>query len=68
MITSLVMLLVYILIIGLIVWLALYVVQTLPLPAPFGQVARVLVMVIACIVVIMLLLQIVGGLPAVNLR
>ena len=42
-------------------WLLLYVVDTLPLPPPFPQVARVVIVVIGCIFLIYLLLSIVGG-------
>lgn len=60
MITSLVYLLIYVLIIGVVLWLALYVVQQLPMPAPFAQVARVVIVVIGCLVLILLLLNFVG--------
>ena len=60
MIVSLIYLLIYILIVGIVVWLALYVVQQIPLPPPFGQVARVVIMVIGCLVLILLLLNALG--------
>lgn len=64
MISALVTLLIYLLIIGIIVWLVLFIINTIPLPPPFGQVARVIVIVIACLVVILLLLDLLGsGLP-----
>jgi hypothetical protein len=40
-----------------------YVLQILPIPAPFGQVIRVVLIVIACIWLIYLLLGLVGHAP-----
>lgn len=57
---DLISLLVTILILGLIVWLVLYVISVIPLPAPFGQVARIVVIVIACIILIKILLGLTG--------
>ena len=53
-------LLVTILIVGIIIWLLLYIINLLPLPAPFGQIARVIVIVIALIWLIRLLVSAVG--------
>jgi hypothetical protein len=60
MISSLISLLIYLLVVGIILWLALYVISVIPLPAPFAQVARVIVIVIGCLIVILLLLQLVS--------
>jgi hypothetical protein len=49
-----------IVVVGLVVWLLLYVIDLIPLPAPFGQVARVVVMVVAVIWLIKILMGI-GG-------
>jgi len=68
MIENLLTLVIYIVVLGLVVWLLLYVVSQLPLPAPFPQVARVLIVVIACICLIYLLLGLLGGVPAPRLR
>jgi hypothetical protein len=57
---DLISLLVTILIVGLVVWLLLYIISIIPLPEPFAQVARVLIIVIACIWLIKILLTI-GG-------
>lgn len=61
MIESLIYLVIYIVVLGLVCWLLLYIVEQLPLPAPFGQVARVVIIVVACLILILLLLQLVGG-------
>ena len=63
MITSLVFLLIYLIIIGVVIWLALYIISQLPMPAPFGQVARVIVVVIGCLILILLLLNFIGLMP-----
>lgn len=69
MIPGLIGLLISLLIIGIIIWLALYIVSVLPLAAPFGQVARVIIIVIGCLVLIMLLSQFAGiGGVGVHLR
>lgn len=67
MIGELITLLIYCLIIGIIIWLALYIIQTIPLPPPFAQVARVVIMVIGCLLLIVVLLQLVGGLHSLKL-
>jgi hypothetical protein len=61
MIETLLTLVIYILIIGVIFWLIDYVIQMVPLPAPFAQVVRVILAVVAVIIVILLLLRLVGG-------
>lgn len=63
MIESLISLLVYILVLGIVLWLALYIIGVIPLPEPFGQVARVVIIVIGCLILILLLLGLVDGLP-----
>jgi len=67
MISALVTLLVYILVIGLVIWLALFVLDQFPMPEPFGRVARVVIIAVGVIILILLLLDILGsgsvGLP-----
>lgn len=61
MISALVTIIIYIIILGLLYWLAMYVIDNVPMPDPIQRVARVLVVVVCVIVVILLLLQLVGG-------
>jgi hypothetical protein len=61
MISALLTLLVYLLVLGVVVWLVFYVLSMFPLPAPFDRVARVVVVVIVGIILIMLLLDLLGG-------
>jgi hypothetical protein len=67
MIETLILLVVYIVILGLVMWLLIYVVDMLPLPAPFGQVAKVVIMVVGVLILILLLLQLVGGIRPLRL-
>jgi hypothetical protein len=62
MITGLILLVVYIVVIGLIVWLLNYLVDAVPLAPPFNRVAKVVIIVVAVLIVIMLLLNFVGAL------
>lgn len=57
MIAALIYLAVYISVVGVVVWL-LYLVSTLPVPMSFAQIARVVILVVGCLIV--LLLQFVG--------
>jgi hypothetical protein len=61
MITALVYFVIYILVIGMIVWLLLYAVDAVGLPEPFHRVAKAVIIVVAIIIVILLLLQFVEG-------
>lgn len=63
MIIALVHLVIYIVIIGVIVWLLLYLVQTIPLPAPFNQIARTVIIVVGVLICILLLLQFAESVP-----
>lgn len=60
MIEGLVALVVYLCVLGLVIWLLLYIVSVLPLPPPFGQVARVVIIVVGCLILIVLLLSLIG--------
>lgn len=67
MLTSLISLVVYILVLGLIVWLLHYLIDAIPLPEPFNRVAKAILLVVSVLIVIVLLLQFAGiadgGLP-----
>ena len=60
MITALLYFVIYIVILGVVAWLLIYVVDSLPMLAPFKQIARVVITVIAVIILILLLLNLVG--------
>lgn len=61
MIASLVYLVIYLIVIGVIIWLLTYLIDVIPLPEPFNRVARIAIIVIGVLIVILLLLQFVGG-------
>jgi len=67
MITGLVTLVIYIIVVGIILWLLRYLVNTLPMDAQFQQVANVIILVVGVLILILLLLNFVGlvdgGLP-----
>lgn len=60
MIGSLITLVIYIIILGLVLGLLHYVVNSLPVFAPFRQIANIIIMVIGVIALIMILLSLVG--------
>ena len=64
MITSLIMLVVYIIVIGLVLWLLNYLIDVIPLPEPFNRVAKIAILVIGVLIIILLLLQFIGVMDA----
>ena len=60
MIGSLIVLVVYILVLGLVLWLLQYVINALPMFEPFRAIANVILVVIGVIALIFILLSIVG--------
>ena len=60
MIESLISLLIVVLVVGIIVWLALWAISELGVPDPFNRIARVLVILIACLVILYRALPLVG--------
>jgi hypothetical protein len=51
---------IYLAILGCIVWLLLYVIDTIPMPEPVRTVARVVIIVVFCLLLIKLLLVMIG--------
>lgn len=72
MIGALINLIVYVLIFGILYWLLIYVIQTVPIPEPAARIIRLAVLVVAVIVIVLLLLQLLGGggvgLPKINVQ
>lgn len=60
MISALIMMVVYLVVIGLIVWLLYYIIDSVPLAEPFNRVAKVVLLVVSVLIVILLLLNFVG--------
>lgn len=67
MIGALVSLVIYIIILGLVLWLLHYVVNALPLFAPFKSIANVIITVIGVIALIVILLGLLGETGSVRL-
>jgi hypothetical protein len=59
-------LIIVLLVIGLLVWLAFYILQQFPLPDPIGRIIRVIVVVLAVLVLIVFLLNIAGVGPGIK--
>jgi hypothetical protein len=60
MISALVTLIIYLLVLGILIWLVYYVVDAIPLPDPIGRIVKLVVVVIAALVVILMLLNLLG--------
>jgi maltodextrin utilization protein YvdJ len=63
MVEALLHLVIYLLIVGTILWLLLYLVDTLPMFAPFQKAARIVIMVIGVVILIYILLGLLGSAP-----
>jgi hypothetical protein len=54
-------------VVGLIVWLLMFLIDYVPVPAPFNRVAKIIIMVVAVLIVIFLLLGLIGEGPGLRL-
>lgn len=63
MISVLLSLLVYILVVGLIIWLALYVLDHVPVAEPFNRIARIIIIAVGVLIIIFALLSLVDSGP-----
>jgi hypothetical protein len=68
MIEALIVLTIYIIVVGLIISLLLWALQQVPLPPPFGQVARVVIVLLGALIVVYLLLGLVSDVGPVHLH
>lgn len=60
MIPALINLIIYLLVLGILLWLVYYVVDAIPLPQPLNKIVKIVVIVIVVLVLILLLLDIAG--------
>ena len=67
MIMGLVTLIIYLIIVGILIWLLYYILDAIPVPEPFNRWAKLLCIVVAVLIVIVLLLQLVGSGGNINL-
>jgi uncharacterized membrane protein len=68
MVGELIQLVIWLVIVGLILWLAWWFVGYVGLPEPFNKVARVIIGLVAFIILLYLLLGMVGAPPQLRLR
>jgi len=64
---SLFSLIIVLLVLGLLVWLAFYVIGQFPLPDPIGRIIQVVIVVIAVLVLIAILLNLAGMGPGLKI-
>jgi TRAP-type C4-dicarboxylate transport system permease small subunit len=60
MISALITLIIYLLVLGLLYWLVIYVVDTIPIPDPPARIIKIALMVLMVLVIIVLLLNMLG--------
>lgn len=65
---ELIRILVYLLVIGLVIGLIWYVLDAIPVPDPLNRIIKIVIMVLACIVVILTLLQFAGGMGSLAIH
>jgi hypothetical protein len=68
MISALIYLVIYIIVIGLVLWLLNYLIDAVPLQDPFRRVAKVALIVVGVLIIIVLLLNFVGILEPGGMR
>ena len=70
MIAGLVYLVIYIIVVGIVLWLLRYLIGVIPMDEPFRRVANIAILVIGVLIVILLLLSFIGvvdgGLPRIR--
>lgn len=67
MISALITLIIYLLVLGLLYWLVIYVVDTIPIPDPPARIIKIALMVLMVLVIIVLLLNMLGGGTSLNI-
>lgn len=60
MISALVTLIVYLLVLGLLYWLVIYIIDAVPIPDPPARIIKIALMVLLVLVIIVLLLNLLG--------
>lgn len=67
-IESLVSVVIYLLILGAVIWLLLFIVGKVAPPEPFGRIITTIIYVVAALILIVMLLGFVSGSPIINFR
>jgi hypothetical protein len=69
MLATMVHLVIYLVVVGLVAWLLMFLLDYIPVPQPFNKIGKVVIMVLSVLIVIFLLLDLVGGgAPKLGLR
>ena len=73
MISALVTLIIYLLVLGLLYWLVIYIIDTVPIPDPPARIIKIALMVIKILIIIVMLLNLLGigtglDLPRIGVR
>jgi hypothetical protein len=66
--TELIHILIYLLVIALVIGLIWYVLDAIPVPDPLNRIIKIVIMVLACVVVILTLLQFAGGVSSLAIH
>jgi hypothetical protein len=66
--TALIWFVVYVMVVGLVCGLLLYLNDAIPIPEPFHRIVRIAVLVVGVLVVILLLLGLLNGAPPLHMR
>lgn len=67
MIGALITLIIYLLVLGLLYWLVIYVLDTIPIPDPPNRIIKIALMVLMVLIIIVLLLNLIGAGTGINL-
>lgn len=67
MISALITLNIYLMVLGLLYWLVIYVIDTIPIPDPPARIIKICLMVLMVLIIIVLLLNILGGSTSLNI-
>jgi hypothetical protein len=63
MVESLIYLVVYLVVVGIILGLLLWIIDQVPMPDPYRRIAKVVITVIGCLILIFMLLSLIGAVP-----
>ena len=67
MIATVITLIIYLAVIGLLYWLVIWVIDAIPIPDPPARIIKILAMVVLVLIVIVLLLNLIGANTGINL-
>jgi len=67
MIATVITLIIYLAVIGLLYWLLIWVIDAIPIPDPPARIIKILAMVVLVLIVIVLLLNLIGANTGINL-